>query len=134
MPGYATTLRNNRLAQVAAAADAGATGANIRLYTAPRPATGGATTTLLAEGTMSTTAFGTPSGGAMTANAITRETSAPATGTAAWFRIVDSNGTFVMDGSVSALGGGGELQLGSTTINAGVEVRFDSLTVTEGNP
>ena len=51
------------------------------------------------------------------AGSITQDSSANASGTATWFRLVDSAGTTtVMDGSVTATGGGGDLELVTTTI------------------
>jgi len=45
-----------------------------------------------------------------------------AAGTAGHFRCKQSGGTAVLDGTVSASGGGGDMQLGSTTITMGVPV------------
>ena len=47
----------------------------------------------------------------------------PATsGTAGHFRLKTSGGTAVLDGTVTATGGGGDMLLGSTTITVGVPV------------
>jgi hypothetical protein len=43
-------------------------------------------------------------------------------GDAGWFRAYDSNGTAVEDGTCSAAGGGGELELNTVTISVGVDV------------
>jgi hypothetical protein len=45
-----------------------------------------------------------------------------ASGTAGYFRLKQSGGTAVLDGTVTASGGGGDMQLGSTSINTGVNV------------
>lgn len=45
-----------------------------------------------------------------------------ADGAAGYFRIKKSGGTAVVDGTVTATGGGGDLTLGSTTISIGVPV------------
>lgn len=45
-----------------------------------------------------------------------------ASGTAGHFRLKQSGGTAVIDGTVTATGGGGDMQLGSTTITTGVPV------------
>ncbi len=56
---------------------------------------------LLAELRFNATAFGAAVSGLLTANAITADSSANASGTASWFRAVKSDGTtVVMDGSV----------------------------------
>lgn len=132
MPGYVTTLRNSRLDAITTAV--GASG-KLRIYAGTRPATGGTATTLLAELTLNATFAPAASNGVLTANAITGDNSADASGTASWARILKSDGTTtVMDLSVSATGGGGELQLSTTTISTGVAINVTSLTITEGNP
>lgn len=129
--GLATSLRTNRVTQILNAMDAGAGAAKIRIYNGTRPATGGTATTLLAELTCSDPS-GTVTNGVFTLSAITQDSSADATGTATWFRIVDSTGAFVLDGSVSAIGGGGDLQLGTTSIIATAPVLVASFVATEG--
>lgn len=129
--GYDVTLRNNRLDEITALIDAGTTGGYIRIYDGARPATGGAATTLLAELQMSTTSFPAASAGSMSANAITDDTSANATGTATWFRVVDDTGTHVMDGDVGT--SGSDLNLNSTSINIGVNVSVTQFDLTAGN-
>jgi hypothetical protein len=124
---YSTTVRDNRLTQIANAAG---TGALVRIYGGTRPATGGTATTLLAELTVAG-AFGTVSGQVLTVGAVTGDTSADNTGTATWFRVVTSGGVFVMDGDVGT--SGSDLNLNSTTINAGVAVNISSFTITAGN-
>ena len=42
-----------------------------------------------------------------------------ANGTAGYFRVATSGGTGIIDGTVTATGGGGDMQLGSTTIATG---------------
>lgn len=103
--------------------------AKLRIYSGSRPATGGTATTLLAELTCNATFAPAGSGGVLTLNAIAPDTSADATGTASWFRIVQSNGTtFVLDGSVGT--SGADLNLNSTAIAAGAQVSISSFTVT----
>lgn len=53
-----------------------------------------------------------------------------ASGTAGHFRILTSGGTAILDGDVTAAGGGGDLQLGSTTITTGVPVDLGVPTIT----
>jgi hypothetical protein len=67
----------------------------------------------------------------LTHSAITPDSSANATGTATWFRDVDSTGTCVMDGSVGT--SGADLNLNSTSITSGVQVSCTSSTITAGN-
>lgn len=63
----------------------------------------------------------TASGGSITA-ADPASASPAASGTAGYFRLKTSGGTAILDGTVTASGGGGDLQLGSTTITTGVPV------------
>jgi len=112
----------------------------LRIYDGSQPAdanTAVTTQTLLAELTFGATAFGSPSpsGSAgsrvqtATANAITAATAA-ATGTAAWFRAVKSDGsTVVLDGSAGE--SGCDLNLATTSIAEGDTVAVSSFTVTQ---
>lgn len=129
--GYATALRNAQLDEITARAGSSAL---LRIYDGSRPATGGAATTLLAELTCNATFAGAAASAVLTLNAITQDSSANATGTATWFRIVQSGGsTHVMDGSVTASGGGGDMELSSTSIVSGGTVSITSATITAGN-
>ena len=129
--GYDVTLRNNRLDEITALIDAGTTGGFLRIYDGSRPATGGTVTTLLAQMQFSTTSFPAAAAGAMSANSITDDTSADATGTATWFRVVDDVAGHVMDGDVGT--SGSDLNLNSTSITIGVNVSVTQFDLTAGN-
>lgn len=129
---YATTLRNTMLDAINVAVNAGAGAGLLRIYDGTRPATGGTATTLLAELTFSDPAFGAAGSGVITASAITQDASANATGTATWFRVVDSNAAFVMDGNVGT--SGSDLNLTTTSIVSGQPVSVTSFVITGGNP
>ena len=104
----------------------------LRIYDGTRPATGGAATTLLAELTCNATFAPSASGGVLTLNAIASDSSANATGTATWFRIVKSDGsTLVCDGDVGT--SGSDLNLNSTSITAGGTIAVSSFTITAPN-
>jgi hypothetical protein len=126
---YSTTLRNARLDAITTAAG---NAALLRIYDGTRPASGGAATTLLAELTCGTPFAAGASGGVLTLGSITQDASANASGTATWFRIVTSGGTFVADGNVGT--SGSDLNLSTTTIVSGQPVAVTSFTITEGNP
>jgi hypothetical protein len=127
---YAETLRNAMLDEITTAAGASAL---LRIYDGSRPATGGTATTLLAELTCNATFADAASGGVLTLNAITQDSSANETGTATWFRIVKSDGTtHVLDGDVGT--SGSDLNLTTTSITATQPVSITSFTITEGNP
>jgi hypothetical protein len=126
---YSTTIRNAMLDAITTAAGGSAL---LRFYDSTRPATGGTATTLLAELTCNATFAPGASGGVLTLNAITSDTSANATGTATWFRIVTSGGTFCIDGNVST--SGSDLNMSSVSFTLGGTVAVSSFTITEGNP
>jgi len=128
-----TNLRNDIADAITAKLDAGAAGATIEIYTAPRPASPdvAATGTLLATLNMSATSFGNAAGGVITAASITGEASADATGTAAWFRISDSNGLAHVDGDVAT--SGAELNVNTVAFVTGASVDITSGTATAPN-
>ena len=110
-------------AQAEGAALATYIGANatIEIRSGAKPATPetAASGTLLA--TVAISGSFTSSGGVLTA-ADPASVSPAASGTAGHFRLRQSGGTAVLDGTVTATGGGGDMQLGSTTITTGVPV------------
>ena len=127
---YSTNLRNARMDAITTFAGGSCL---LRIYDGSRPATGGTATTLLAELTCNATFAASASSGVLTLNAITQDSSANATGTATWFRIVKSDGTtHVLDGSVGT--SGSDLNLTTTSIVATQPVSVTSFTITEGNP
>ena len=130
--GYNVALRNSRLNDITALIDAVSNGL-LRIYNGARPATGGAATTLLGELTFSATSFPAAASGTMSANAITGDSSADASGTATWFRIVDSSGGHVMDGSIGLLASGADLELNTVTVAAGVTINVTQFDITHGN-
>src|SRR5437764_7021611 len=76
----------------------------LRIYSGTQPATADTAITsqvLLAELRFGVTAFGSAVSGVITANAIASDTDADNTGTATWFRCLESDGTTpVLDGNV----------------------------------
>ena len=128
---YITALRNARLDLIKTQTDAGVSAGLLRIYDGTRPATGGTATTLLAELTFSDPSYGAAASGVLTASAITQDSSANATGTATWFRVVDSAAAFVMDGNVGT--SGSDLNLTTTSIVATQAVSVTSWVITEGN-
>ena len=80
--------------------------------------------------TFSATAYGAADGSAVaTANAITSDTSATA-GTVAKARQKNAAGTDKIICSVTATGGGGDIEISSTSVGAGDTVSCSSLTYT----
>ena len=113
-------------------------GGTIKLYTGAAPANTetAATGTLLATLTFANPAFtlNAASNGAdavATANAITRDDAADATGTAGYYRIVTSGGTTIDQGTCGESGSGADLILVDTDITAGEPVEISSFTITK---
>lgn len=127
--GYVTNLRNAKQNAITTAVGGSAL---LRIYSGTRPATGGTATTLLAELTCNATFAPAASGGVLTLNAITQDSSADATGTASWFRILTSAAVAQIDGNVGT--SGSDLNLTTTSIVATQPVSITSFTITEGNP
>jgi hypothetical protein len=121
--------RNAQLDNLCAALNSG----YLRIYSGTKPAdadTGLSGNTLLAELTFGSTAFGAASGGVATANAITQDSAANATGTATFARLFASNGsTAITDITVGA--SGAELNLSTVSIVQDVIVQVTSLTITQ---
>jgi hypothetical protein len=130
--GFNVLLRNSRLDAITAFVGASAL---LRIYSGSRPSTGGTPTTLLAQLTCNATFAPGASSGVLTLNSISPATSANATGTATWFRIVRADGsTHVLDGSVSTVAAGtGDLRLDDTAIVLGGTVAISTAVITEGN-
>jgi hypothetical protein len=126
--GLTNTAANAEIDAVTALLNTG----YLRIYSGTRPATADTAlsgNTLLAELRFGATAFGAGSAGVATANAITSDTAADATGTATFFRLFKSDGTtVVLDGSVGT--SGSDLNLNSTAIQSGARVDVTSMTLT----
>jgi hypothetical protein len=107
-----------------------------RIYSGTQPATADTAlsgNTLLAELRYSATSAPAASAGVLTFSTLTSDTSADATGTAAFFRSLKSDGTsVVMDGSVGT--SSADAIINSTAIQAGtqVDVTSHTLTVSKG--
>lgn len=130
---YSTTLRNAQLDQIEAVAGASCL---LRFYTGAQPANvaTAATGTLLGTLTFGADPFAAASGGSVSANAITQDSSADATGTAGWWRLFKSDGTTaVMDGSCTATGGGGDIELVTTSIVTGQPIQVTSFVISAAN-
>lgn len=128
-PKRTNTAANAACDAMAALANSG----RLKIYDGTQPATADTavtTQTVLADLTMNATAFGAAVAGVATANAITSDASADASGTATWFRLLKSdNSTVILDGSVGT--SGADLNLNSVAISAGAAVAITSFTLTE---
>lgn len=126
--GFVVGTRNAMLDAITAAVG---TSGKIRVYSGTRPATGGTATTLLGELPCSATFAAAASGGVLTLNAITNDSSADATGTASWFRVLTSANAAVIDGDVGT--SGSDLNMNTTSIVSGGPIAISSFTITAGN-
>jgi hypothetical protein len=115
-------------------AGSGAGYVQIRTGSAPTNCEDANSGTLLATLTCSDPAFGAAAdaapGATATADTVTGDSSADATGTAAHYRAFDSDNVCVMQGTVTATGGGGDMTLNSVSVTSGVAVDITSWTVT----
>jgi hypothetical protein len=129
---FTTAVRNAMLDAITTQAGASAL---LRIYSGTQPTdanTALSGNTLLAELTCNATFAPSASGGQLTLNSISSDTSADATGTASFFRLVKSNGTTViMDGTVGT--SGCDLNINSTAISSGAAVSVTSAVFTAGN-
>jgi hypothetical protein len=109
-------------------------GGSVKIYSGTAPATADTAlsgNTLLATLPLSATAFGSGASGVATANAITNDSSADATGTASFFRGMKADGTTVVcQGTVGTTGA--DMNLNSTSISSGAAVSISSWTITQG--
>lgn len=128
-----TTLRNARLDQVETTIG---TGPILEIRSGAQPANCAAADsgTLLASMTLPSDWANAASGGSKTLLGTWQDASANNAGTAAHFRIKDSSGTVChMQGSVTATGGGGDMEINNTSIAAGQQVTVTAFTMNEAN-
>lgn len=120
--------------------DAGAGAGKLRIYDGSQPAGADVAVgaqTLLAEITLNDPAFGAAAdgnpGGVATADVdpATEDTSADASGTASWFRVVDSDNNPVFDGSAGEAADSTDLTLDNKDLNAGQKVTITAWTFTQ---
>lgn len=121
-------IANSQANIIGDAADAGL----LRIYSGAIPATADTalgTQVLLAQLTLNAAAFPVAAAGVITAAAITGDTAADATGTAAFFRVLNAAGTLVLwQGTVGTADS--DLVLNSVAISVGAAVNVTSLTYT----
>jgi hypothetical protein len=104
---------------------------NITIRTGTAPGAGNAATgTVLATFTIGAAQWNAASSGARTITATITDSSADNTGTAGHFRLVSSTGTYVVEGDATATGGGGAMELITTSIVATQPVDLTAFTFT----
>jgi hypothetical protein len=115
--------------------DAGAGAGYFRIYSGTQPSNPDdvGSGTLLGQCTANDPAFNsaqdTIGDATVTANSISDDTSANATGTAGWFRAYDSNGNYVFQGDVGPIASGDAMELDDVTIDAGGNISINSCVI-----
>lgn len=132
--GLDSTLRDARLTLIKDAIDAGTGAGKLLIYGTPRPATGASAgaATQLASITLNDPC-GTVSAGVLTLDIdpVPADSSADATGTAVWARLVTSADAFVADLSVGT--SAADIIMNTTSVIIAMPVSIVSGTITEGN-
>lgn len=128
-----TQLSNSIVNSQAASVITALNNGSVRVYTGAQPAN--ADTAVSGQTLLVTLPFaatsGTNSNGAITFNTAGMSATAVATGTATWYRCVQSDGTtVVMDGSVDVSGNTPNMALSSTAISSGATVSLSAFTHT----
>lgn len=132
--GLSTAARNAALDAVVDLIDGGSGAGTMQIRTGSPPGIGNAATgTLLATVTFQDPAFGSASSGSVSVSDPAGVT-AVATGTAGYVRILDSNAAAVLEGTVTASGGGGDVTLSTTSITSGatIDITGGSLSMPAG--
>ena len=130
---YSTAVRNAKLDAIETTI--GAT-AILRIYSGAKPATPAtaASGTLLAEMTLPTDWMAAASSGSKSKSGTWTVASAGASGTAGYFRILDSTGTTTgIQGECTDTAGAGPLKLSSTAVVSGEPVTIATFTLTDNN-
>lgn len=128
-----TSVRNARLDAIETAIS---TAPLLRIYSGAMPANcaAAATGTLLAEMPLPSDWMAAASSGSKAMSGTWQDASANAAGTAGYFRIYDAAGTTChLQGTVTATGGGGDLQLDNTSIASGQSVTITTFSLTDAN-
>lgn len=127
-----TAARNAAANAVVDLIDADAGPGTLKIYSGAVPADGDTTPagTLLATVTFADPAFGNAAAGVAAATDPAAVTGVAA-GTAGCWIIEDQSGDNVMVGDVTATGGGGSLELATTTISIGLTVDITAFTYTQ---
>ncbi len=130
---FGNSVANSMLDTITTRVDAGSAAGLIKIYAGTAPPNAGSAlsgNTLLGTLTCSDPSAASASSKVLTFSSITQDTSADATGDATFFRITDSDANVVIQGSITAVGGGGDLQLNSVSIVAAGPIQITSCAFT----
>jgi hypothetical protein len=124
--------RNATLSALETAVGTGPT-LTISSSTVPLNCAAANTGTVLATMILPTDWLGTPTGGNVNLSGNWQDLSADASGTSGYFRLHNAAGTVChMQGTVSATGAGGDMQLDNTNIAIGQQINITSFSITAG--
>lgn len=130
---FSVAVRNARLDSIESTVGVSAI---MRIRTGAAPANCGTADagTVLAALTLPSDWMAAASSGSKALSGTWQDASADAAGTAAHFRIYDSAGTTChLQGTVTATGGGGDLQLDNVVLAVGQQFNITSFIITDGN-
>lgn len=128
-----TSVRNDRLDRIETTIGADAV---MKIRTGAPPTNCGTADsgTVVATLTLPTDWMAAASSGQKAMAGTWQDNSADAAGTAGHFRIYDSGGTTChMQGTITATGGGGDMELDNTVLAAGQQFQVTSFTLNEAN-
>ena len=129
---FSVTVRNARLDTIESTIG---TSAVLKIRTGSVPANCAASDsgTVLATLTLPSDWMAAASSGSKAKSGTWEDTSADATGTAAHFEVMDSGGTTChIQGTVTATGSGGDMEIDNTSIATGQQVTVTAFTLTAG--
>ena len=91
------------------------------------------TGTVLATMVLPTDWLNDPAGGSITLSGTWQDLSADASGTAGYFRLHNNDGSVChMQGTITATGNGGDMQLDNTNIATGQQINITAFSITAG--
>lgn len=106
----------------------------IRTGAAPANCAAADTGTVLATVNLPSDWMAAASGGSKALSGTWQDASADATGTAGHFRLYDTTGTTChLQGTITATGGGGDMEVNSTSFTTGQQFSVTTFTLTDGN-
>lgn len=130
---YSTTVRNAQLDAFETAVGASAV-LKIRTGSVPANCAAADSGTVLASCSLPSDWMAAASSGSKSKTGTWEDTSADASGTAAHFRLYASDGvTCHAQGTVTAVGGGGDMTVDNTSFSAGQSFTITSFSITAGN-
>lgn len=130
---FSVAVRNARLDSIETTIGVSAV-LRIRTGAAPANCAAADTGTVVATINCPSDWLAAASGGTKSITGTWQDLSADATGTAAHFRLYDSTGTTChLQGTVTATGGGGDMEVTSTSFTLGQSFTVNTFTLTDGN-